>query len=128
MPPICPQISDIWKRIKEYCTYHHLFYQNYGTGIFLPDQMLMDLLTIPPTTRISSQNIQTLLRDHITLLTDENLGLILDTSYRGITAGYKHMATIEPSSNWIVKTNLGHTFICGFRTLKEKIIPITSSL
>ena len=76
--------------------------------------MLMDLLTIPPTTRISSQNIQTLLRDHITLLTDDNLGLVLDT------AGYKLMTTIEPSSSWAVNTSIGHTFICGFRTMKRK--------
>ena len=77
--------------------------------------MLMDLLTIPPTTRISSQNIQTLLGDRIIPLTDDNLGLILDTD-----TNYKHMVTIEPSAkSWKVATTIGHTFICGFRTLKK---------
>jgi hypothetical protein len=115
MPHICPNLSDIWASVQKYCFENNLFYQNCHTGIFLPDQMLMDLLTISPTTRISSQNIRTLLKDRITLLTDDNLGLILDTA-----TGYKLMTTIEPSASWAVNASIGHTFICGFRTMKRK--------
>ena len=112
-------VHEIWSIFQKYCCDRHLFYQNYDTGIFLPDKILMDLLEIPPTTRISADNIMKILKSHLTLITDKNLGLILDEEYR-------HMATIAapapshrpPTKGF--KTSIGHKFICGIRTQKKK--------
>jgi len=106
----------IWRKFQTYCGDHKLFYQNSDTGIFLPDQMLMDLLEINPTTRISADNIMKILKSHLTLITDKDLGLILDEDY-------KHMATIDPKgvtpSSKGFTTQIGHRFVCGYRTQKK---------
>ena len=103
---------DCWERIKTYCCNNHLFYRNYGTGIYLPDKKLIELLELSPTTRISSDNIQKLLKPHYNNINKENMSYLIEYSHR--------MNIIESNQERCLNTYKDKNFICGFFSTKKK--------
>ena len=77
----------------------------------MPDQELVSLLNISPTTRISDENIQKILEPHYIRLNKENM------SY--ITFYSKLMEIIEPGKEKRFRTYKDPHFICGFFTDKK---------
>ena len=104
--------SECWNKIKTYCCSNHLFYRNYGTGIYLPDQKLIDLLELSPTTRISCSNIQRLLDPHYIHLNKDNMDYLIQYS--------KLINTIDPGEDKYFKTFKNENFISGFYSIKGK--------
>ena len=98
-----------WDRIRTYCETNKL--QTSDKKIFMPDQELISLLNISPTTRISNQNIQKLLEPHYISLNKDNM------SY--ITSHSKLMEIIDPGKEKRFRTYKDPHFICGFFTDKK---------
>ena len=77
----------------------------------MPDQELISLLNISPTTRISDQNIQTILEPHYITLNKDNMSYITFCS--------KLMQTIGSGKEGKFRTYKDPHFICGFFTDKK---------
>jgi len=98
-----------WERIRIYCETNKL--RTSDKKIFMPDQELISLLNISPTTRISDQNIQTILEPHYITLNKDNMSYITFCS--------KLMQTIGSGKEGKFRTYKDPHFICGFFTDKK---------
>jgi len=111
---------NLWKKDLMPATYYHdriLTYcetnklQTNEKYVYLPNQDLITLLNISPTTRISHKNIEKLIKPLLVHLNKENM------SY--ITYHSRCMYTIESDRENKLKTFQDHHFICGFFTDKK---------
>jgi hypothetical protein len=96
-------------RILTYCETNKL--QTNEKGVYMPNQDLITLLSISPTTRISHKNIKKLLKPLLVHINKDNM------SY--ITFHSKLMHTIKPGQDSRISTFQDHHFTCGFFTCKK---------
>ena len=104
--------SDCWERIRCYCIANKLRTRGPGgrNTTYIPDQSLITLLEISPTTRITEFNIQKFLEPHYILITDDNIGYLIHHARKVIT--------VPEKKSEIMRAYIGHKCISGFFTSK----------
>ena len=106
--------DDCWERIRCYCIANKLHTRDSGgtrNDTYIPDQALITLLEISPTTRITEFNIQKFLEPHYIPITDDNIGYLIHHARKIITVPEKREERIH--------AYIGHKFISGFFTRKK---------
>ena len=102
--------EDCWERIRIYSLSNKLEI-NSQKNTFLPNQELITLLKVSPTTRISLANIQQFLKPHYIPLTDDNFGYLIQHA--------KRIVNVQPGKEHTMNSYLNHEFIGGFFTTKQ---------
>ena len=102
--------EDCWEKIRSYCCLNNLYYLNYQTGIYLPDESLCKLLMISSTTRISSQNIDRIMDRHFIKINPTNMGYI--TMYSDL------IDCIDTDKQKILLIQKDKHIMCGYFSLK----------
>jgi len=102
--------QECWEKIKSYCCLHNLYYLNYQTGMYIPDGPLYNLLKISSTTRISCQNIYSILDRQFIKLNPTNMGYI--TMYSDL------IDFIDTDQGKILLIQKNKHIMCGFFSQK----------
>ena len=102
--------EDCWEKIRSYCCLNNLYYLNYQTGIYLPDNKLCELLMISPTTRISCQNIYRIMDCHFIKMNPTNMGYI--TIYSDL------IGCLDTDQEEILVIQKDKHIMCGFFSMK----------
>tara|TARA_Y100000817_G_scaffold314590_1_gene314013 strand:- start:131 stop:1519 length:1389 start_codon:yes stop_codon:yes gene_type:complete len=103
--------DDCWERIRIYSISNKLEI-NSQKNTFLPNQELITLLKVSPTTRISLSNIQKFLEPHYIPLTDDNFGYLIQHA--------KRIVNVQPGKEHTMNSYLNHEFIGGFFTTNKE--------
>tara|TARA_B100001013_G_C24608497_1_gene442105 strand:+ start:327 stop:1748 length:1422 start_codon:yes stop_codon:yes gene_type:complete len=103
--------EDCWERIRIYSLSNKLEI-NSQKNTFLPNQELITLLEVSPTTRISISNIQQFLKPHYIPLTDDNFGYLIQHA--------KRIVNVKPGKEHTMNSYLNHEFIGGFFTTEKE--------
>ena len=111
--------EDCWERIRIYALCNKLQIKPHQLSTrrilqkdtFLPDQALITLLNISPTTRINVSNIQKFLEHHYIQVTGDNLGYLIHHA--------KRIVNVPPNKQHIMNSYINHEFIAGFFTEKK---------
>ena len=102
--------GDCWERIRIYSLSNKLEIAS-QKDTFIPNQELITLLEVSPTTRISISNIQQFLEPHYIQLTDDNLGYLIQHA--------KRIVNVKSQKRHTMNSYINHEFIAGFFTTKK---------